>query len=177
LALLTAAQPLFLAPAIHAGLRPRQPPLPEDTSINLNSVGPMLAEWMGLGRRFDPATILLLSVALYISAVALAAAAEFAVTRRQRRLRGLIAQDLQARLQFHLLSLSLAFFDQRRPGQVSQAFLAARRLVVQLLAVVFRGLLESGVQIAVYGFLLLRTSRGLAATIGGARPRRARKPS
>jgi subfamily B ATP-binding cassette protein MsbA len=165
-AALTTLQPLVLAPAIHAAVRPRAAAAPSLARLSLNNLGATATRWLGLDESADRLDIVLTSVVLYVGLVALASGLGFASARLMRSVRLEAAADVRRRLFGHLVSLPLLFFRGRRAGELSSRFVADVTVATQSLELAFRRLPESLLQLLVYGWILGRTDRALAATVG-----------
>jgi len=161
----TAMQPLVLAPALDTALLSHSRPATSLGEVTLNNLGPSLLALFGLAGG-SPLRILVSVVVLYVSTVALASALGFASLQLMRRIRTSIANDMQSLLYRHMLSLSMPFFLSQRVGELTNRFVYDAVSTAQTFDPVLRGLFESALQIAFYGFMLFRTDPWLAGAVG-----------
>jgi subfamily B ATP-binding cassette protein MsbA len=163
-ALAAAVQPLVLAPALDTALLSHAEPAHRLSALTLNNLGPTLLARLGLegGRPFR---VLVAVVALYVLAVLVAASLSFASLQLMRWIRTAIANDIQATLYRHLLSLSMPFFLAQRVGELTNRLVYDVISTAQAFDPVVSGLLGALLQIAVYGLLMFRTDSGLAVAV------------
>jgi subfamily B ATP-binding cassette protein MsbA len=166
-AVFTAAQPLVLAPALDTALLTRAAPADTLAHVNLNNLGPTILDRLGIAAHPGSFSLLAAIVALYVGTVFLAAALSFGTVQLMRYVRTAIANDMQAALFDHMMSLSMPFFTARRAGELSNRFIYDVVTTAQSFDAVTKGLLESGLQIAIYAVLLIRTDPLLAASVLG----------
>jgi subfamily B ATP-binding cassette protein MsbA len=164
-ALFAALQPLVLAPALDMTLLTTARPAARLSELTLNNLGPTLLARLGLAGG-TPAGTLLAVVTLYVGVVTVAAGLSFASLQLMRVVRTAIANDMQAALHRHLLSLSMPFFVAQRAGELVNRFIYDVVFTAQCFDPVLKGFLESGLQVLVYGFILFRTDPRLAAGVG-----------
>jgi ATP-binding cassette, subfamily B, bacterial MsbA len=67
----------------------------------------------------------------------------------------------------HILSLSMPFFVKQRGGELPNRFVLDVVQTAQSFDPIIRGLLESSIQIVIYGIILIKTDTYMAFTVGG----------
>lgn len=166
--ILTAAQPIVMAPVLEVALRGREgfaelgQNVPADLgAVNLNNVGQYLLHIMfpGATSPWDVVVTvaliyLALSVALYLL--------NFAVYLLGTWIRLKTGRDMQVGLFSHVVGLSLDFFNKRRTGELISRLDKDTDAVVFGLEGISRTLIVSTCLVVFYGVLLLRTSPRLS---------------
>lgn len=161
LSLLTAVQPLVMAPMLDivtGDLAGEPLPPPESlVDVDLNNLGLYLIQWL---QSFEfsewdivwvmAITYLLISVLLYV--------VQFGVYMLSIWIRVHSERDIQKDLFRHLLSLSMEFFNRKRTGELISRMDQDTRATVYNLATIAQNTVVSLVLTFFYGFLLFRTN-------------------
>ena len=168
LSLLTAAQPLVMAPMLDivTGTSSSEPLPPWESlaDIDLNNMGRYLIQWL---RGFDYSdwnivwvmalTYLAISVLLYL--------VKFGVYMLSIWIRIHSERDIQKDLFRHLLSLSMEFFTRKRTGELISRMDQDTRATVYNLATIAQNTVVSLVLVLIYGSLLVGTNARLTLFI------------
>lgn len=172
-AALTAALPLVMAPILDLALGvPLVAPGEAGTitwgSLSLKNLGGAFFQWIGLtsvGDRFRTIVVLCL---VYAGIGMLKAGADFANYLIALWIRVRAAATLQRDLLRHLLHLSMSFFTRHRTGELVSRLATDAPATTSGLETMVGTLLTTPVLIAVYGYLLVRTSPKLVVAAVGA---------
>ncbi len=162
--LLTAAQPVVMAPVLEVALRGPEGfkelvnnPQIDLQSVNLNNIGQFLLHAM-----FPQATtawdVVLTIGFLYLGISVFLYLLNFAVYLLGTWIRLNTGRDMQASLFSHVIGLSLDFFNKRRTGELISRLDKDTDAVVFGLEGISRTLIVSTILVLFYGALLLRTS-------------------
>jgi ATP-binding cassette, subfamily B, bacterial MsbA len=163
--LVSAVQPLVLAPIVSTALPSQAHAATSWRELTLDNLGPSLQALLGIQSSASAGRVLMAVTALYLLVVSLGAAMKFASTHLVRRIRTTIAADIQSALYQHVLSLSMPFFNARRSGELASRFHWDVIRTAECFDPVVRAFLESGLQLALYGVVLARTDARLAVTV------------
>ncbi len=166
--LLTAAQPVVMAPVLEVALRgpegfaelANNPPI-DVNAVNLNNVGQFLLHLM-FPQAISPWRVVLTVALIYLAISIALYLLNFAVYLLGTWIRLKTARDMQVSLFSHVISLSLDFFNKRRTGELISRLDKDTDAVVFGLEGISRTLIVSTVLVLVYGALLLRTSPRLS---------------
>lgn len=164
-AFLTALQPLVLAPALDVALLSHTAPARSLGELDLNNLGATLVTWLGFDVSSGGLPALTAVVGLFVGVATASALLSFATLQLMRWIRTGIASDIQGSLYRHTLSLSLPFFVANRVGDLSHRFVFDVISTAQTFDPIVKGLLESGVQVLIYGVVLFRTDPWLASAV------------
>jgi ABC-type multidrug transport system fused ATPase/permease subunit len=166
--LLTIAQPFILAPAVSAALRSPEPPATKLSQVSFNNLGATIAEIAGWDLHDDRSRIVLLSVGLYALVVAAAAGLSLATTRLGRRIQWRATTELQLLFFRRALAQPMGFFRSQRAGHLTARVASDAAAVARTAESAARSVWEAGLQLVLFGVLLLRTDMTLALTVGAA---------
>lgn len=166
--LLTAAQPVVMAPVLEVALRGPQgfndlvnnPPV-DLHDINLNNVGQILLHLM-FPHAASPWEVVLTIGLIYLALSLALYLLNFAVYVLGTWIRLKTGRDMQVSLFSHVISLSLDFFNKRRTGELISRLDKDTDAVVFGLEGISRTLIVSTILVLFYGALLLRTSPRLS---------------
>jgi len=166
--LLTIAQPLVLAPAVSAAFRSPEPPATRLADLSFNNLGATMAAFLGWDLRGEPSQVVLFSVCLYALVVAITAGLSLTTSRLVRRIQWRAASELQLMLLRQVLAQSMSFFRSQRTGQLATRIVSDTASAATMAEAALKGIWEAGLQLLLFGFLLLRTDLALGLTVGAA---------
>ncbi len=152
---------LVLAPALHIMTFSNTVPATNLHELTLNNLGPTLLSIMN----WDSSNVwnVIISVAvLYILITILYGILDFSAYIMAMRVRTDMSCDLHVDLQRHLLSQPIAFFHNRKTGDMISRFTEDARGTAYALDSVIRGIVQSIIQIAFYIVILMKTEPLLA---------------
>ena len=165
--LLMSLRPLIFAPAMDTALSSARQPAESIAEINLNNLGATILAWSGIDGGVNTFYLLSGIIALFIGIVVVSAGLNFLSLHLMRWIRTGIANDMQSAMYKHLLSLSMPFFVKQRGGELPNRFVFDVVQTAQSFDPVVRGLLESTIQIVIYGIILIKTDPYTAVAVGG----------
>jgi len=152
---------LVLAPALHIMTLSNTVPATNFHELTLNNLGPTLLSFMN----WDSSNVwnVIISVAiLYILITILYSVLDFSAYIMAMRVRTDMSRDLHVDLQRHLLSQPIAFFHNRKTGDLISRFTEDARGTAYALDSVIRGIVQSIIQITFYIVILVKTEPLLA---------------
>jgi len=155
---------LVLAPALHIMTLSNTVPAANLHELTLNNFGPTLLSIMN----WDSSNVwnVIISVAvLYILITILYSILDFSAYIMAMRVRTDMSRDLHVDLQRHLLSQPIAFFQNRKTGDLISRFTEDARGTAYALDSVIRGIVQSAIQIAFYIIILVKTEPLLALAV------------
>lgn len=162
---LIAMQPLTIAPAVSAVMEGTSQPAASFSEMTLDNLGPTILNIAGITSSSlgDVIGVVAISYVTLTFFIAVIGSLAFWLSAQ---IRGRVLYDMLVELHTHLISLSLSFFSAQREGDVISRFSSDSSATVNVLDGLFRGLLQSLVQIVIFFYLLFRTDPTLAfATI------------
>ncbi len=164
--------PLIMAPILDLALgglaaRPA-PPRVGFGNLNLGTLGAAVFQWLGVTGSASPQRAIIVLTCAYVLIGLLKSAADFGNYLLGLWIRVRTMAAIQAQLFEHLLSLSLGFFKRHRTGELVSRLEADAHSTAAPLEVVIISVVTAPVLIAVYGFLLIRTSPYLVLAAAGA---------
>jgi ABC-type multidrug transport system fused ATPase/permease subunit len=162
-----AVQPLMLAPAVDTALATHSTPARRIADVTLNNLGATLLQALDIDPRAPAVEIIVIVAGLYAAAVALAAALNLTAYQLVRWVRTTIAADIQIALFRHAIGLPLSFFNRQRLGDLTSRWLQDAVTTAQSFDPLVKGVIESAVQLAIYGYVLVRTDAVLAGAVVG----------
>ena len=170
--ILTGLLPLIMAPILDLALgglaaKPT-PPRVGLGNLNLGTLGAAVFQWLGVTAGASPMRAIVILALAYVLVGLLKSAADFGNYLLGLWIRVRTAATIQAGLFEHLLSLSLGFFKRHRTGELVSRLEADARSTATPVEVVIITVVTAPVLIAVYGFLLVRTSPYLVLAAAGA---------
>jgi subfamily B ATP-binding cassette protein MsbA len=170
--LLTGVLPLIMAPILDLALggmagRAASPRVGL-SNLNLGTLGAAVFQWLGVTGAASPQRAIVVLALAYVLVGLLKSAADFGNYLLGLWIRVRTSAAIQARLFEHLLSLSLGFFKRHRTGELVSRLEADATTTAAPLEVVLVSVVTAPVLIAVYGFLLVRTSPYLVLAAVGA---------
>ena len=170
--LLTGLMPLIMAPILDLALggmagRAATPRVGLG-NLNLGTLGAAVFQWLGVTGAASPQRAIVVLALAYVLVGLLKSAADFGNYLLGLWIRVRTSASIQARLFEHLLSLSLGFFKRHRTGELVSRLEADATTTAAPLEVVLVSVVTAPVLIAVYGFLLVRTSPYLVLAAAGA---------
>ncbi|HEY7540522.1 MAG TPA: ABC transporter ATP-binding protein [Methylomirabilota bacterium] len=170
--LLTGLMPLIMAPILDlalGGMAGRAaPPRVGLGNLNLGTLGAAVFQWLGVTGAASPRRAIVVLALAYVLVGLLKSAADFGNYLLGLWIRVRTSAAIQARLFEHLLSLSLGFFKRHRTGELVSRLETDATTTAAPLEVVLVSVVTAPVLIAVYGFLLVRTSPYLVLAAAGA---------
>jgi len=165
--LLMSLRPLVLAPAMDSAFLSSTQPATAFAELNLNNLGAFALALLGLDAAGSRFSLLLVIVLLFIGVVVISAGVNFLALQLMRWIRTELANDIQASMHKHILSLSMPFFVRQRGGELSNRFVTDVVYTAQSFDPIIRGLLESTIQILIYGTILIKTDQSMAIMLAG----------
>jgi ATP-binding cassette, subfamily B, bacterial MsbA len=158
---LAALLPLLMAPILDLALG--RPIGPREEAIGLGAVtlenlGAAVFQWLGVESVDDRLRAIALLCLAYVGIGALRALVEFANYLLALWIRVRAAADMQVHAFQHLLGLSMRFFTRARTGELVSRMDNDTRAATYGLETIAGTLLTAPALIAVYGWLLVRTS-------------------
>jgi subfamily B ATP-binding cassette protein MsbA len=164
--LLTAIQPVILAPVLDIALNGGQ--LPEATSgqqldissMDLNNLGQFIISSLGLAA-YSPWTIVVVLAFAYLIAALLVAAFNFANYVLAQKIKIAAGRDIQVDLFRHLFDLSLDFFHNQKMGELIARLDQDTKASITGLELALRNLLVSPLLILYFGYLMVKTNANL----------------
>jgi len=158
---LAAVLPLLMAPILDLALG--RPIGPREGSIDLGAVtlenlGAAMFQWLGVESVDDRLRAIAFLCLAYVGIGALRALVEFANYLLALSIRVRAAADMQVHLFHHVLGLSMRFFTRARTGELISRMDNDTRAATYGLETIAGTLLTAPALIAVYGWLLVRTS-------------------
>lgn len=170
-AVLTAIQPVILAPILDIALQGGSPPPPgqppELQTIDLNNLGQFVLTTLGLNNLAPIEMVTILAFA-YLAAATCIAALDFINYLLALKLRTAAGRDIQIDLFNHLFGLSLDFFNNERTGEIIARLDQDTRNALAGLEVALRNLIVSPLLIIYYGYLLVVTNVNLTIFVATA---------
>jgi len=170
-AVLTAIQPVILAPILDIALQGGSPPPPgqppELQTIDLNNLGQFVLTTLGLNNLAPIEMVTILAFA-YLAAATCIAALDFINYLLALKLRTAAGRDIQIDLFNHLFDLSLDFFNNERTGEIIARLDQDTRNALAGLEVALRNLIVSPLLIIYYGYLLVVTNVNLTIFVATA---------
>jgi len=172
-AMLTAIQPVILAPILDVALQggaPAYPPSgqPEDLqTIDLNNLGQFVLATLGLSNLTPIEMVTILALA-YLGVAICIAALDFINYLLALKLRIAAGRDIQVDLFNHLFGLSLDFFNNERTGEIIARLDQDTRNALAGLELALRNLIVSPLLIIYYGYLLVVTNVNLTIFVATA---------
>lgn len=164
--LLTAAQPLILAPVLDIALRSGSETVsPVGQALNfqaldLNNIGQFLLTQFGLNGLEPIQIVTILAIVYLVSAIAIAGLS-FINYLLALKIKIGAGRDIQVDLFNHLFTLSLDFFNNERSGEIIARLDQDTKNAVAGLELALRNLVVSPLLILYYGYLLLITNVNL----------------
>ena len=155
---------LILAPALHIMTLSNTVSAANFHELTLNNLGPTLLSVMN----WDSSNVwnVIISVAvLYILITIFYSVLDFSAYIMAMRVRTDMSRDLHIDLQRHLLSQPIAFFHNRKTGDLISRFTEDARGTAYALDSVIRGIVQSTIQIAFYVVVLVKTEPLLALVV------------
>lgn len=169
---LTSVAPLFLAPVLELGEQSTSvAPAASFLAINLNNVGPTILNIFCTDCTGNPVSFVAIVALLFVGVSIIAAIADFSTHLMSNWLSSLTARDIQAAMYRQLLSLDLSYFTRNKVGELSGRFVTDVGEATNAFDLIIRHVLQSLIQITIYGWLLFSTSPKLASItmlVGGA---------
>ncbi len=165
--LLMSLRPLILAPAMDSAFLSSTQPAGSIADINLNNLGATILGWLGIDPAISKFYLLFAIVLLFIGIVVISAGMNFLTLQLMRWVRTGVANDMQSAMYKHILSLSMPFFVKQRGGELPNRFVLDVVQTAQSFDPIIRGFFESMIQIVIYGFILIKTDKYMAITVGG----------
>jgi subfamily B ATP-binding cassette protein MsbA len=164
---LMSLRPLVLAPAMDSAFLSSAQPVTSLAELNLNNLGSFLLAFLGMDAAVSRFSLLLVIVLLFIGVVVISAGVNFLALQLMRWIRTELANDIQASMHKHILSLSMPFFVRQRGGELSNRFVVDVVYTAQSFDPIIRGFLESTIQILIYGAILIKTDKYMAIMLAG----------
>jgi subfamily B ATP-binding cassette protein MsbA len=164
---LMSLRPLVLAPAMDSAFLSSAQPVTSLAELNLNNLGSFLLAFLGMDAAGSRFSLLLIIVLLFIGVVVISAGVNFLALQLMRWIRTELANDIQASMHKHILSLSMPFFVRQRGGELSNRFVTDVVYTAQSFDPIIRGFLESTIQILIYGVILIKTDKYMAIMLAG----------
>jgi subfamily B ATP-binding cassette protein MsbA len=159
---------LVLAPAVSAAFRSPLPPATRLSELSLNNLGATMATLLGWDLHGEPSQVVLFSVGLYALVVALTAGLSLMTSRLVRRIQWRATGRLQLMLLRQVLAQPMSFFRSQRTGQLATRIVSDTTTAATMVEAALKGVWESGLQLLLFGILLLRTDLALGLTVGAA---------
>ena len=157
-------RPLTLAPALDAFVLTQSAPATQLRDITLNNIGPTLARVLGLDTG-DPTRTAVTVSTLFVAVTILVAALNGTAQVLLAGARTALHRDMLLALHSHLLTLSLAYFQKRRAGEL------VSRLTHDVVAVsgsldgIVRGVVQALAQVILAVFVMFRTNVSFTVAI------------
>ena len=162
-ATLNSITPLLLAPAMDIGAGTVVAPAQSLATLSLNNLGATLLSWQGAapgpGRAWQ---VMWVTAVLFIIAGMAAALIEFSAYMLSAWISTRAYRDLQVALHRHLMGQELGYFLRSRVGELTSRFVTDAGEAMTALDFSVRTALQAALEIAIYGFLLAKTSLFLA---------------
>lgn len=149
-------RPLVLAPALGNVLPSDSTPAKSFHDLSLDNLGSTLQQVV-IGQHGDIASAFVLSGMLYFLLTVLISLVGGVVTIWSMSIRLRIQQDMIVFFHRHLLSLHLGFFLQQKTGELISRFSTDLPKTALAIETVFSGVVNSSIQLLVYGLIMLRT--------------------
>lgn len=164
---LMSLRPLVLAPAMDSAFLSSPQPASSLAELNLNNLGSFLITFLGMDPNASKFSLLVVIVLLFIGVVIVSAGVNFFSLQFMRWIRTGLANDMQAVMYKHVLSLSMPFFVKQRGSELSNRFVGDVVYTAQSFDPIIRGFLESAIQILIYGFILIKTDHYMVILLAG----------
>jgi subfamily B ATP-binding cassette protein MsbA len=165
-ATLTSLQSLSLAPALEISLpSSKESPALAIGDISLNNIGITFLIWIKELTGENPLYLMFFIALFFVLIGIIAAIVDFFAHMLSSWININANADLQLDLYRHLISLDLSFFLKSRTNEISSRFVNDVGEVTVSLDLSMRQMLESSVQILIYGYLLFQTSHSLALAV------------
>ncbi len=149
-------RPLVLAPALGNVLPSDSTPAQSFRELSLDNLGCTLQQVVA-GQKDDMASAFFLSGMLYFILTALIVLVGGLVTTWSMSIRLRIQQDMIVFFHKHLLGLHLGFFLRQKTGELISRFTTDLPKTALAIETVFSGVVNSFIQLLVYGLIMLRT--------------------
>lgn len=170
---LAALFPVLMAPILDLALgRPLAPvaggngiPLHD---LSLKNLGAAFFQWVGLQTLDDRFQVIVLLSVLYAAAGVAKGGVDFASYLLALWIRARAATAIRIDLFRHLLGLSLGFFNREKTGELVSRLYTDTHGATGALDAIARTLLTAPILVAVYGYLLVRTSPPLVVAAAAA---------
>jgi ATP-binding cassette, subfamily B, bacterial MsbA len=170
--ILTGLLPLIMAPILDLALgglaASPAPPRVGFGNLSLGTLGAAVLQWIGVASPPSPQRAIAFLAGAYVIVGLLKSATDFGTYLLGLWIRVRMIAAIQARLFEHLLSLSLGFFKRHRTGDLVSRLEADAQSTAAPLEIIVITVVTAPVLIAVYGFLLVRTSPYLVLAAVGA---------
>ncbi len=161
---LTSVTPLFLAPVLEIGAQlGAVAPAASLSTLNLNNVGATILNLFCANCAGDAVSFVTMVALLFVVASILAALTDFATHLMSNWLSSLTARDVQSAMYHQLLSLDLTYFSRNKVGELAGRFVADVGEATNAFDLIIRHVLQSLIQLSIYGWLLFSTSPRLAS--------------
>jgi ATP-binding cassette, subfamily B, bacterial MsbA len=166
--MLAAVFPLLMAPILDLALgNPGATGAPVSTGqLSLKNLGGAVLYWLGIGAGEDRFRAILVLCLAYIVVGVLKGALDFGNYLLALWIRVRAAAAMQTDLFRHLLGLSMSFFTRHRTGDLVSRFDRDTHVATAGLETLVGTFLTAPILIALYGYLLVRTSPRLVAATG-----------
>ena len=164
---LMSLRPLILAPAMDSAFLTSTEPARSLGELNLNNLGATILASLGIDAGINKFYLLCAIVLLFVGIVVVSAAMNFLALQLMRWIRTGVANDIQSSMYKHILSLSMPFFVKQRGSELPNRFVLDAVQTAQSFDPIIRGLLESSIQIVIYGIILIKTDTYMAVAVGG----------
>lgn len=164
IAWITPLRQISVAPALNILTKSITPPAESLSAISLNNIGPTILHWLGLDPA-QPMRVILVIVSIYVGLTVLQALLDLVGFMIMIKVRLGMLRDMVVAAQRHLLTLPLSFFLRRRAGDLVSRVTNDISATANSLDAIVRGVMQSGVMVAVYMAMLFRTDAMLAGGI------------
>jgi len=160
-AVLASVQPLVIAPVMDVTLLSRTGAAASWKELTLNNLGASVLSIAGL-RTLDPLSLIVFTLIAYVSVAIVASLLLYGSYLMSAWVATSAHRDLQIAMSSQLMSLSMSFFVRQRTGDLISRVTNDTSEAVNVLDLSLRKILQSGVQMAVYGLMLFQTDSRLA---------------
>jgi subfamily B ATP-binding cassette protein MsbA len=165
-AMLLSLQPLVIAPAMDSALMADIAPARSLSEINLNNLGQTVLSFLGLGGSQNQFKAIVMTAVLYVAIATGIAVFQFSAYLLSAWVVSSIYRDLAVALYSHLISLSISYFVRQRTGDIVSRTTNDASEVIGSIDFSLRQIMQSSIQVLLYGIILFRTVPSLAfATI------------
>lgn len=157
---------LVLAPALHIITLSSTAPASSLLDLSLNNLGPTLLSVLNVDAG-NTWTVIIVVVLAYILVSIIYSMLNFGAYLMAMHVRTHVGRDVSVDLYSHVLSLPLSYFQQQKTGDLISRFTEDGRGTAYALDGIVRGILQSGIQIAVSIAILVKTEPVLAIAAFG----------
>ena len=152
---------LVLAPALHIITASSTDPAVDIEDLSLNNLGPTLLSVLHIDAG-DTWSVIVSVIIAYIFVSLVYAILNFCAYLMAMHVRTHVGRDVEVDLYRHVLSLPISFFQVQKLGDLISRFTEDARGTAYALDGIVRGILQSGIQIAVSITILVKTEPVLA---------------